>query len=107
MYNIWNAVAYEITRIIVEHNKTMGTNPWIKQICFHCFPDWVIWKTERTMKSVDKQINEIRFQLDKTYEEEYIKPITIEYEPDLSRAQQLLGGEQYIKAPWLDHGDKN
>lgn len=107
MYNIWNAAAYEITNIIIEYNRKMEMNPWIKQIRLHCFPDWVAWKTERTMKSVDKQLNEIRSQLDQEYEEKYVKPIIIEHKPDSSRAQQLLGGELHIKAPWLDHGNKN
>jgi hypothetical protein len=67
----------------------------------------VEWKTERTMKSVDRQVAEIQDALQYEHEQKYVKPIVIEHEPDGSRAQELLGGTLQIKAPWSDNGDKH
>lgn len=70
----------------------------------HCFPDWVEWKTERTMKNVDKQIEDIQAIQQLEHDKKYVTPIVIEHEPDGSRAQDLLGGTLQIKAPWVDGG---
>ena len=100
MYNIWNAAAYEITNILIDFNTKWEMNPWVKAIRLHCFPDWVAWKTERTMVKVDQQIKEIKDGWAKEDYETYVKPIIIEHKPDGSKAQDLLGGTLEIKAPW-------
>ena len=69
----------------------------------YCFLDWVEWKTERTMKNVDKQIDEIQQMMAETDHKRYVEPIIIEHEPDGSKAQELLGGTLEIKAPWFDN----
>ena len=59
-YNIWNAIAYEITNLLINYDARWELNQWVRMIRRHCFPDWVEWKTERTMKNVDKQIEDIQ-----------------------------------------------
>jgi hypothetical protein len=85
----------------------------------HCFPDWVEWKTELTMKSVDKQTDDIREQWRRednekvrekfsnffsesevTTHDENTGAVLIEHPPDGSKAQDLLGGTMEIKSPW-------
>ena len=106
MYNIWNAAAYEITNILIDYNTKLEMNPWIKAIRLHCFPDWVAWKTERTMAKVDKQIEKLQEEMKKADYETYVKPIIREHKPDDSTAQKLLGGTLQISAPWYKPNDK-
>ena len=84
----------------------------------HCFPDWVLWKTELTMKDVDRQTEELKEQW-RDEENEAIREkvsnifpdakvtthngqgaVLIEHPPDGSKAQELLGGSMEIKSPW-------
>lgn len=102
-YNIWNAVAYEITNLLINHDVRWELNQWVQLVRKHCFLDWVEWKTERTMKSVDKQIGEIKEMMKNEDDAKYVTPIIIEHKPDGSRAQDLLGGTLEIKAPWFDN----
>ena len=103
-YNIWNAIAYEITNLLINHDPRWELNQRVQMIRRHCFPDWVEWKTERTMKNVDKQIEDIQAIQQLEHDKKYVTPIVIEHEPDGSRAQDLLGGTLQIKAPWVDGG---
>lgn len=105
-YNIWNAIAYEITNLLISHDQRWEFNRWVQMIRSHCFLDWVEWKTERTMKNVDKQIDEIREMMKKEDDAKYVTPIVIEHKPDGSKAQDLLGGTLEIKAPWYNSGDQ-
>lgn len=100
MYNIWYATAYEITNILIDYNRKLELNPWIKAIRFHCFPDWVAWKTERTMGRVDQQIEQLQKEMQIEHDKKYVTPIIREHQPDESKAQQLLGGTLQITAPW-------
>jgi hypothetical protein len=101
-YNIWNAIAYEITNLLINYDTRWELNQWVQMIRRHCFQDWVEWKTERTMKNVDKQIEDIQTLQQLEHDKKYVTPIVIEHAPDGSRAQELLGGTLEIKAPWLD-----
>ena len=100
MYNIWNAAAYEITNILIDYNRKLELNPWIKATRLHCFPDWVAWKTERTMGRVDQQIQQLQKEMQLEHDKKYVTPIIREHQPDESKAQQLLGGTLQITAPW-------
>lgn len=104
MYNIWNAAAYEITNVLLEYKASLKLNPLIKAIRLHCFSDWVAWKTERTMKNVDKQIAQLQKEMQIEHDEKYVTPIIREHQPDQSNAQQLLGGTLQITAPWYKPG---
>lgn len=66
-------------------------NPTLKRIHDHWFDVWVSWRTDLTMKDVDRQIEEIREPSGVD------KPIFIE-EAD---GETLLGGPMEIKAPWM------
>jgi len=103
-YNIWNAVAYEITNLLISYDARWELYRWVQMIRNHCFVDWVEWKTERTMKDVDKQIVEIKEMMKIQDDAKYVTPIIIEHQPDGSKAQELLGGTLEIKAPWLHNG---
>jgi hypothetical protein len=106
-YNIWNAVAYEITNILIDMNVRIEQNPFVKSIRTYCFYDWVEWKTDRTLQKVDKQINDIQLQAKSEDNIKYVKPIIIEHPSDGSNAQDLLGGTLEIKAPWYDNSKQN
>jgi NurA-like 5'-3' nuclease len=59
--------------------------------------DWVLWKVENTLKSVDRDIEKIMKNWDK---QEPTKFEVIEHESDGSKAQELLGGAMEIKSTW-------
>jgi hypothetical protein len=99
-YNIWNAVAYEVTNLLIDMDPRWEINKWVKMIRSYCFQDWVEWKTERTMKRVDKQVDDIQQKWEQEDRKTYIDPVVIEHEPDGSKAQELLGGTLQISAPW-------
>lgn len=52
------------------------------------------------METVDTQVEQIQQQWKE--EDHSQDPIIIEYEPDGSEAQELLGGMMEIKAPWAE-----
>ena len=99
-YNLINAAAYEVCRILVDDKPQRQSNWIISKIMEHCRPDWVLWKTESTMSDVDAQIEDLHEQ----WEREEPKPRIIEHPPDGSKAQDLLGGTMEIRAPWSDKG---
>ena len=105
-YNIWNAVAYEVTNLLIDMDPRWEINEWVKMIRSYCFQDWVEWKTERTMKRVDKQVDDIQQKWEQEDRKTYIEPVTIEHKPDDSKAQQLLGGELQMQAPWYKEDQK-
>jgi hypothetical protein len=82
-YNIWYALLYELLRSLGEH--------------YNSHKDWVLWKVENTLKSVDRDIEKIMKNWD---EQEPPKFEVIEHEPDGSKAQELLGGAMEIKSTW-------
>lgn len=104
-YNIWNAAAYEICLIFIDFKPAWKLHPLIKRVMYHCFLDWVAWKTERTMKNVDKQIKDLHKQWDEEEAKEN-QPIITHHESDGSKAQELLGGTLQITAPWY-HRQQN
>ena len=107
MYNIWYASFYEITNILIDYNRSLQMNAWIKAIRAHCFPDWVAWKTERTMNKVDKQIEKLQQEMQIEHDKKYVTPIIREHKPDDSKAQELLGGTLQMTAPWYKPDKQN
>lgn len=99
-----NALAYELGLSFSEHYPSLQFNPWFKRLMEHCKPFWVEWKTQRTMESVDTQIKQLHQQWDEE-EIEKQKPIYLEKESDGSAAQDLLGGEMRLTAPWYQSKD--
>ena len=101
-YNIWNAVAYEVCQLLIDHDPEWRKNFIVKKILSHSFLDWVNWRTERTMKNVDHQIKQIHFEWDAENPQQP-KPTYIEHKANDSEAQQLLGGAIEIRSAWSNH----
>ena len=118
-YSLLNAVLYEICRLLVEDKPSRRTHFVIAAIMGHCFTDWVEWKTEHTMATVDQQAEELKTQWKEQeneaivakFQEKYPEAkvtlhdantgaVLIEHPPDGSNAQSLLGGAMEIKSPW-------
>ncbi len=118
-YSLLNAVIYEFCRILIDNKVLRKSNLFVAQILAHCFQDWVEWKTEITIKDVDRQVEEIKetwkeqenqkivehFQekypeAKVTLHDENTGAVLIEHPPDGSNAQSLLGGAMEIKSPW-------
>ena len=55
-YNIWYALLYELLRSLGEHFNKVRSNKVVKMILSYCHEDWVLWKVENTLKSVDRDI---------------------------------------------------
>ena len=106
-YNIWFALSYEITNYLIDTDTRWEQNPWIRQIRNYCKPDWIEWKTESTMKNVDFQAEVIKQQWEEQEKGKYTKPIVITYNPDGSKAQDLLGGTLEIRAPFYNPDSNN
>ncbi len=118
-YSLLNAIVYEIVCILVDGGILSKNNAIVAQILAHCFQDWVQWKTELTMKDVDRQVEEIKEtwkeqenqKIVESFQERYPEAkvtlhdantgaVLIEHPPDGSEAQNLLGGAMEIKSPW-------
>jgi hypothetical protein len=118
-YSLLNAIIYDILWRLCDSFPSLRGKGWVILIMDHCFPDWVEWKTELTMKSVDKQTDDIREQWRRednekvrekfsnifsesevTTHDENTGAVLIEHPPDGSKAQDLLGGTMEIKSPW-------
>lgn len=98
-YDPIKALIYEFLRGVSEGKPFLRGNFLVKAFMDGCFHDWTLWRTTVTMSDVDIQAEEI---VKKWEEEEEIKPVIIEHEPDGSKAQELLGGALEIKSPWSD-----
>lgn len=96
-YTVFNALLYELLIGLIEIWPKLKLNSWIRAALNWCRHDWVEWRTEQTLKDVDRQAQEIV-----KYWEAQEKPKyeVIEHEPDGSRAQDLLGGAIEIKSNW-------
>jgi nitrogen fixation/metabolism regulation signal transduction histidine kinase len=118
-YSLLNALIYEVCLILIDHGILKKSNPIVARILAHCFSDWMEWKTEMTMKDVDRQVEEIKEtwkeqenqQVIEKFQEKYPNAkvtlhdeergaVLIEHPPDGSAAQDLLGGAMEIKSPW-------
>lgn len=98
-YRIWAAVTHEVLRLLCERRAALRHNTIIRAVLEHTRPDWVQWKTAVAMREVDEWIADMHQQ----WEEEYSAanaPVVTEAPPDGSKAQELLGGELRIRAPW-------
>lgn len=96
-YSILNAVLYEFLIGLIEIWPKLKLNPWIRAALNWCLSDWVEWRTEQTLKDVDKQAREIVKEWEAQEKPKYE---VIEHKPDGSRAQDLLGGTMEIKSTW-------
>ena len=95
-----HAVLYEIAIRVKEKFPNHAVNFFFAPFIKHYREDWALWRTEQTMETVDTQVEQIQQQWKE--EDHSQDPIIIEYEPDGSEAQELLGGMMEIKAPWAE-----
>lgn len=89
-YNIWFALLYEILNDLSQYYRKLKQYKIIRLILIYCKHDWVLWKIETTLITVDRQIDKIQKEWAK---QKPPKTIYSELPPDGSRAQDLLGGE--------------
>jgi len=94
-YNFWFAILYEILNDLAQHFSSLKRNKIVKLILSYCKHDWVLWKVESTLLSVDKQTEQIKKQWETT---ELPRYSVVEHEPDGSKAQELLGGAIEIRS---------
>ena len=117
-YNVLNAIVYDVLWRLCDSFSSLRSNTLVKMAMAHCFRDWVLWKTELTMKDVDRQAEELKEQWQKEenevtrqeFQEAYPQAkvtthsnqgaVLIEHKPDGSKAQDLLGGAMEVKSPW-------
>ena len=118
MYSRRNVIYYLVCRWLVDRNPSLALHPLIKRILENCFQDWVNWKTQDTMLSVDKQAEDLKKQWQAEDNAKVVEKaqemfpeatvslhnetgaVLIEHPPDGSHAQDLLGGAMEIRAPW-------
>jgi hypothetical protein len=106
MYNKTNALIYELIMFLCRFYP-LKQKAWIRQILDYCRPDWAAFRAEVAMKEVDKQVEDLHAQWEEE-EKNKQKPVYTELEPDGSKAQELLGGEMRLSAPWtVETRDKN
>lgn len=98
-YRIWAAVTHEVLRLLCDRRLSLRGNPLVAAVLEHTRPDWVEWKTAVAMREVECQITELH-QLWNQEQAKAQAPLITEAVADGSKAQQLLGGELRIKAPW-------
>ena len=98
-YRIWAAVTHEVLRLLCDRRLSLRGNPLVAAVLEHTRPDWVEWKTAVAMREVDEWIAEMHHQWDKEHAAA-VAPVITEAPPDGSKAQELLGGELRIRAPW-------
>ena len=64
-YNVFNAIVYDVLWRFCGSYPSLRTNKLVQMVMTHCFPDWVLWKTEITMKGVDTQTERLKEQWQK------------------------------------------
>jgi len=94
-YNIWGAVLVEAVRQLINVKPKLSTNKIVEKVVDYWFEDWVSWKAERAMRSVDRQTKEINESLDAK-----VKPQTLYTET--KEGETPLGGEMRIRSHWVD-----
>lgn len=99
MYNKTNALIYELI-IFLCRFYPLKQKPWIRRILDYCRSDWAAFRAEVTIREVDKQVEDLHAQWAKEEKIEH-KPVYTELPPDGSKAQEVLGGEMRLTAPWM------
>ena len=94
-YNILNAVAYEVTVMLVDFDARWMNNKIIKMIRAYCFVDWCDWKTEQTMEEFDAHVEALHMLWER--EDDDWRDVFIEEDPDTGT---VLGYTFEIKGNW-------
>lgn len=105
MYNKLNALIYETIHFLCRFYP-LKQKSWIRRILDYCRPDWAAFRAEVAMREVDKQVEDLYAQWERE-EKKRQKPAYTELPPDGTKAQELLGGEMRLSAPWtVETSDK-
>lgn len=96
-YNFWLAISYEIAKALLEHFPSLKRNKVIRLILKYCKNDWIFWRIESALNSVDKQVDALHKEWEK---QEKLQTEYYELPPDKSKAQQLLGGTMGIRSTY-------
>lgn len=99
-YNIWNALAYEVTVILIDFDPRWINNKIVSMIRAHSFVDWCEWKVENDMEEVDAQIEALHMLWDREDDDWY--EVMIETEAEL---ENEFGYTFEIKSKWSEAGD--
>ncbi len=94
LMDILKAVTVDVIRRLWDKGQ-YRQNAVLKRIHENWFSFWVEWKTELTMKDVDKQIEEL-------FVESEVDPPVFSEEIE---GQTPLGGKLELRAPWLNEED--
>lgn len=97
-YNKFNAFVYELIVFLCRFYP-LKRKPWVRRILDYCSSDWAAFRAEVAMKDVDRQVEGLHAAW-AAEEKERQKPIYSELPPDGTKAQELLGGEMRLSAPW-------
>jgi len=95
-----NALAYELAIWLIRRWPALRANSGLRRVLTHCKADWIEWKVSRVMRGVDDQVEQLQ-QDWAALETKKHKPVFSESPPDDSKAQELLGGELRLRAPWV------
>ncbi|MGA0983303.1 MAG: hypothetical protein ACO3ST_01240 [Burkholderiaceae bacterium] len=99
-YLLWAALAVEIYRQALDRRPSLARVTWLAKLMDGLMSHWIEWRTEKLLKDVDRQAQELQ---EKWAEEDRQaqRPVLTELPPDGSKAQDLLGGEMRLQAPWV------
>jgi len=103
-YNVWNAVAYEVTDWMIYSDPRWEINQIVTLIRDNCLNDWVEWRTERTMVNVDKQLDNIQNNPD--FYPEDAAPIIREISKQDPKTGIITEFTLEISAPWVENEDE-
>lgn len=95
-----NAFAYELVLWLTLKYPWLKTQPWVDLLSKQCMPDWITWKMQRLGAQIDEQVKQLHQDWD-LVEQQQAAPIYSEKPPDGSKAQESLGGEMRLRAPWV------
>jgi len=99
-YNKLNALIYELIIFFERFFPNLVHNPWIRRIKLNCRDDWAEFRTMVAMIELEQEIEKVHQFWKEEEKQQKNHPIYTELPPDGSKAQELLGGEIRLSAPW-------
>lgn len=62
---LFNALLYELVIQLTPRFPSLQNSIWAQLLISNCRPDWIQWKTEFTMRQVDKQVESVKEEWEK------------------------------------------
>jgi len=97
--NLLKAAAVELIRRLWDRGLLSKFNRWANAIHDNWLHHWVDWKTGKTMKDVDRQVEEIR----KQWDDELIEEL---FYSEIKEGDTPLGGPMQLSHPTLGKMDE-